>query len=283
MIEIFTTLFPEQIFLELSPEEIEEAWPAETEYSYNVARRNAFINRLCLDAFCNWLKLESGIEQQPQVWPSEAGLPGIWEVVNGTAIQLGKTRLVLIPSEVLDTDDFCVPAEWVDIPCWAADYYLAMQVNVDQRWVRVWGYTTHKKLKQAGEYDPVLRNYSLDGSLLIADLNVMWVARQFGGDKKLAVPPVAELSNAEAEKLLKQLSQPSFYSPRLQVVDFEFVAAPSSIGGVGVSYSPRLPMVKFSEWAALMENQNWQERLYQLRVELATEQQKIQKGVNLGV
>lgn len=85
------------------------------------------------------------IEEQPQVLPSRDDLSSIWEVVNGTAIGIGETRIVLIP-EAMDTDEYEVQAEWVDIPSWAADYYLAVQVNSEDCWLRIWGYTTHKKL-----------------------------------------------------------------------------------------------------------------------------------------
>jgi len=47
----------------------------------------------------------------------------------------GTTRLEL-PER--DLTKRMVPQEWVDIPEWAADYYLAVQVNPDSGWLRIW-------------------------------------------------------------------------------------------------------------------------------------------------
>ena len=237
ILEAFTTLYPDQIWLEVSLDEIKQKWPLEQEYSYDVARWNAFLNRLTLDVFLRWLEAESGIEEQPEVWPSREDLPSIWEVVNGTAIKLGETRIVLIPSGETDTNEFCVPAEWVDIPSWAADYYLAVQVNPDDCWLRVWGYTTHNKLK-AAEYSNIRRTYSLEQDELIEDLNVMWVARSRGGDLK-AASALPSLSPAQAENLLEQLSQPSSYSPRFKV--------------------------DFAQWGAFIENETLRQGLHKRR------------------
>lgn len=235
-----TSLFPDQVCLEVSPKQLEQAWPSQQEYSYDVARWTAYKNRLTLDAFLDWLQAESGIEEQPQVLPSRDDLSSIWEVVNGTAIGIGETRIVLIP-EAMDTDKYEVQAEWVDIPSWAADYYLAVQVNSEDGWLRVWGYTTHKKLKQAGQYDGTRRTYSLKREELIEDLNVMWAARELGGDHKATIEPLPNLAPAQAQRLLEQLSQKTTpYSPRLEV--------------------------PFAMWGALISNEQWRQQLYDLRL-----------------
>ncbi|TAG39467.1 MAG: DUF1822 family protein, partial [Oscillatoriales cyanobacterium] len=68
----------------------------------------------------------------------------MWEVVNGTAFQIGETRLILIPSDETELEEFCVPQEWVDIPNWSADYYLPVQVNLDgddgECWIELCGF-----------------------------------------------------------------------------------------------------------------------------------------------
>ena len=178
LIASFKAIYPEQVFLEFTTEDIEAASPNDADYSYNVARRHALINRLVLNRFLKWLETEAPIEEKPQFWPSIEELPTIWEFVNGTALTIGNTRLVLIPQEAIDTDEFSVPQEWVDIPNWVADYYLGVQVNLEQGWLRVWGFISHQTLKQKAEFDPVLRNYSVEGELLIEDLKMMWVARE---------------------------------------------------------------------------------------------------------
>lgn len=230
--------FSEQLWLEFDRRERSAAWPNDGEYSYNAARWNAFLNRLCLTLVVPWLEEESGLAAK--VWPSEADLPGIWEVVNGTAVALDKTRFVLIPSEALDIAEFCVPQEWVDIPSWAGDYYLAVQVNPDGGWLRVWGYATHEMLKSKGIYDELERCYYLRREDAIENLNVMWVAVEVGADERVPVKPLPVLSAMSAEKLLAQLSRHSPYSPRLDV--------------------------GFEQWGALLDNASWRQQLYERRM-----------------
>lgn len=230
--------FPEQLWLEFDRRERDAAWPNHGEYSYDAARWNAFLNRLCLSLVVPWLEEESGLAAK--VWPSEADLPGIWEVVNGAAIALDKKRFVLIPSEALDIAEFCVPQEWVDIPSWAGDYYLAVQVNPDGGWLRVWGYATHEMLKSKGIYDELERCYCLRREDAIENLNVMWVAVEVGADERVPVKPLPVLSAMSAEKLLAQLSRLSPYSPRLDV--------------------------GFEQWGALLDSASWRQQLYERRM-----------------
>src|SRR3712207_1878837 len=134
-----------QLQLKISPADQERAWQQAQSQSNAIARYNTYLNRACLNTFISWLEdwLQEEPLPQPLIWPDEASLVSILEVVNGTAIQIGKTRLVLIPSETMDFEELCVPQEWVDIPCWAADYYLALQVDMDgdedDCWIRVVG------------------------------------------------------------------------------------------------------------------------------------------------
>ncbi len=239
-LELMAILYPEQTILEISPKEIKEAYPAEEDYSNDVARRNAFLNRLVLNAFFHWLRTESGIDESPQVWQSEA-LPLILEAINGIKILLGQTQIVLIPCEDIDTEIFSVPAEWVVLPDWTADYYLAVQVNEDEGWLRVWGYATHRQLIQQGSYDEILRTYFLEREELIEDLNVMWVARQLRADKKMELAPLPTLSQVQAEALLAELGKSSLYSPRFKV--------------------------DFQQWAGLIKEDSWRKQLYEKRLE----------------
>jgi len=249
-----TAIYPEQIFLEIAPEDIESASPNNADYSYDVARRHALINRLVLNRFTNWLRTEAPIEEEFNTWPSVEDLSTIWEFVNGTALTIGNTRLVLIPQEAIDTDEFSVPQEWVDIPDWLADYYLGVQVNLEQGWLRVWGFISHKALKQKAEYDPVLRNYSVEGELLIEDLTVMWVARQFEEIERAEVPALPKLFGDEFDRMLDVLGKVRGYSPRLLVTNSEPID----------DYE-----VAFPKWAALMSKDNLRQQLYQWQVKPA--------------
>lgn len=255
-VETFTAIYPEQLFLEITPEDLEAASPEPEVYSYDVARRHGLINCLVLNRFLTWLNTEAPIEETPNVWPNFEDLPTVWEFVNGSALTIGNTRLVLIPQEAIDTDELCVPQEWVDLPEWVGDYYLGVQVNLEQNWLRVWGFTSHKTLKEEAEYDPVLRNYCLDGGLLIADLTVMWAARHFRTEEKVEVAPLPSLSYTEFEEISRVLRSPRSYSPRLLVTDSQPIDDSE---------------VAFPLWGALMAKDNLRRQLYEWRVSSVTD------------
>ncbi len=208
--------FPKHLWLELSSQEQAVAWQQAQDYSNDVACWNAYIHYICLNKFISWLQEEPDLQDSILVSPNPSSW--LWELVTGMAIKLGETRLVLIPSEKTDIESFCVPQEWIDIPSWAADYYLGVQINLsgEECWMRVWGFTTHQKLRE-GKYDPIRRTYSLEHKDLIESLNVIWVAKEICPEKKPVVEPLPIFSSARVEQLLEQLGKPTAYSPRLEV------------------------------------------------------------------
>lgn len=225
-----------QIWLAFLPEDEEQAWPQDGQYSYQAAYWNAYLNRLCLNAFVTWIEEYLEFTERLEVWPNQDEFHKLWEFVNGTAIQLGKTRIVLIPSEAMDIEEFCVQQEWIDIPSWVADYYISVQLNPDKGWLRVLGYTTHQTLKQKGIYDKITRTYSFERKDLIEDLNVMWMARELCPHEKAEVESLPNLSLVEVRSLIDQLEQPFWCSPRLDI--------------------------EFKQWAALIADRDSRQELY---------------------
>jgi hypothetical protein len=227
---------PSQLYLEIpTPVRL-----SNRSYSTAKSRWNAYLNQICLDAVLPWLQEE--FDPQAKVSPSKATLANYWEVVNGVAIDVSGTRFVLIPSETIDIEEMRVPQEWIDLPSWTADYYLAVQLEPDEGWARVWGYATHQQLKTKGHYDPGDRTYSLTQEDTIADISVLWVARQLGLAQatKAAIAPLATLALSQAENLLQRLGNAAVIEPRLAV--------------------------PFTLWGALLEHGGWRERLYQKRL-----------------
>jgi hypothetical protein len=233
----------DRVYLKFSQTDLQQAEPVTQAYSNQTARNNAYLNRLCLNSFVAWLREYLDLDNSSLVLPSEADLVSNWEVVNGSAIALGNTRIVLIPSEALDTEEFAVPQEWVDIPNWAADYYLAVQVDLDKHWMHIWGYTTHQTLKAKGNYDPIYRTYSLDRDYTIADLDILWVAKELCKNEREAIAALPALSSAEASSLVDRLAKPSPYFPRLEV--------------------------PFAQWGALLSDDKLRQQLYEQRNEQA--------------
>jgi Protein of unknown function (DUF1822) len=205
-------------------------------YSNDTARYNALLSQIALEACLEWVK---SYELDETVSVSSSNLPSIWDVTDGCLIRLGNTRIVVIPSE--EFDEMAVPAEWVDMPTWSADYYIPVHIDLETQQVCLWGYTTHKYIKENVACDPIYRNYYLDRIELVDRLDTLWTARELGLNERVAV---SYQSEAVTPQLIEQLSQPSLYSPRLEV--------------------------SFNQWASLIENDETRQQLYQQRLAKAT-------------
>lgn len=231
----------DHLCLELSLEDQADAQKYQHYYSNDVACWNGYVNALCLNTLVKWLQTEPDLPTAILVSPGRSTLPSIWEVVNGSAIELNNVRFVLIPSESSDLETLCVPQEWIDIPSWAGHYYLAVQLHLEDEccWMRVWGFTTYRQVKQ-GQYDAIERTYSLERSELIENINMLWVAQETCLEVLPVIEPLPRLSQREAKKLLDEVGQPAGISPRLN-----------------------LP---FTQWGALLENETWRHHLYHQRL-----------------
>lgn len=242
----------QQLYLEI-PSSVQ---PQEQIYSTPGASRRAWINQLCLEAFLPWFREE--IAPSAKVYPNTAALPSFWEVVNGTAITFNKYRLVLIPTLAVDGDELRVQQEWVDIPQWVADYYLAVVVNPDDGWIEISGYTTHQNLKNKGVYDFIDRTYSLESEDLISDINVLWVTQQLNNTEVLQaeIAPLDSIPQTQVENLLERLGDPNVKFPR--------------------------SAVPFPLWGALLTHGGWRKKLYELRQGL-TMQWSISQWLQTGI
>ena len=239
-IDELTIVYPDQLILEISPEETEQVWQELPNYSNNTARHNAFSNRLCLNMTIKYLTEDEPPETTPQISPNLETVNQIWEVVNGSAITIGETRIILIPTEEIDTETFAIPQEWVDLPSWVGDYYLAAIVEPEAYRIRIWGYTSYQNLKNKAEYDEFERLYYLGQEFMTEDLNVMWVTQEICPLPKPEVAAVTSLSGDEATILVRELGRSPGYLTRLQV--------------------------EFEKWGALLENQNLLRMLYEERL-----------------
>ncbi|MEH1916480.1 DUF1822 family protein [Nostoc sp.] len=240
---------PREWLLEISPTIQAQSWQQSQVYATSSSRWCAYINQICLHAFLDWISTEDF--PQASVWYSFSGIPAFWEFVNGIAILLEGRRIVLIPSEAIDDSELEVSQEWVDIPSWAADYYLAVQVKPDGEWIRIWGYTTHKELKSLAHYDSVDRTYCIDARHLTKDLTAFSLSYQFckREEMKAAVALLPQLSTKQAENLVQRLGNASFRFSRLAV--------------------------PFITWGALLENEQWRQRLYQQRQQSQSSQVRV--------
>ena len=247
---VFTFTNPTDLVLEIPKITQNQTYLDNQAFSNANSRYQAYINELCLGAILRWLQEDWTL--QTKVWPTTTALPSFWELVNGIALTLDATRLVLIPSEAIDLSELRVPQEWVDIPSWVGDYYLAVQVEPDEGYVRVWGYCSHEKLKTQGSYDASDRTYSLDAADIINDISVLAVARQLCPEEptRSNIEEIPSLSLQQAQNLITRLGNPEMLTPRQEI--------------------------PFQLWGGLIQHGGWRQHLYQRRLGLPEQWSVIQ-------
>jgi hypothetical protein len=226
----------EQVHLDFPPPLPAQSWQASQRLATPASRWNAYLNDLALQALLPWLQDESLVTPVQPAYAHPHWLT-LWELVSGSAIQVGPLRLVLLPTTAIDADELRIPQEWIDIPAWVADYYLSVHVNPDEGWAKILGFASHQTIKSQAQYDWLDRTYSLDASDLTADLNVLWVSHQLYPDAiaRAAVTPLPNLTTAQAHQLIDRLGQPQVLNPRL------------AIG--------------FQQWGALIAHDGWRKQL----------------------
>jgi hypothetical protein len=234
----FTPTAANEWYLEIPSDVQTQCWAASRNQALESSQWNAYLNRLCLNALLAWLQEDDLVVA---IWLGLGGMPAVWEFVNGAVLTIGDERWVLIPTESIE-DSLEVPQEWVDIPSWAGDYYLGIQVRPDGESLRVWGYTTHRELKGRGAFDADDRLYCLDAAAMIQDMDSLAVVRSRWeqAQTRAEVPALAAVPVAQAENLVQRLGNQTLRFPRLAV--------------------------PFALWGALLESGNYRQRLYQQRL-----------------
>jgi Protein of unknown function (DUF1822) len=240
----FTMMFstfadPADWILTISPDRQLAIWQQSQAYPTAWGKWNAYLNHLCLDAILPWLQAD--YLPTATAWVESSQLPMFWEVVNGSVITIGMTRIAIVPTESIDRSELEVPQEWVDIPSWAADYYLGVQISSDASELQIYGYATHQQLKTSGVDDRQDRTYCLEIAATNPDLNALWLTldRYPIAATRSALAPMPTLTRARVMTLIDRLSNPIEIVPRLA-----------------------LP---FPLWAAIVENPEWFSQLHQQR------------------
>lgn len=238
-------LNPDHLWIEFSPSEIQAS--EKPMQSHPLAQKNSFLNQISSHKIQQWLAEELGGKLFPRLSFPEKDLPSIWEFVNGTSLTIGNQRLVIIPSEGTDLEALEVPQEWVDIAGWEADYYLAVQVEPEANWLRVWGYTTYQQLKAKGYYNAISKTYELERQDLIEEINVMLSDEKWNHSE--SSPP--NVSPEKVQSLIQEHCQQPGYSLRM--------------------------LMPFPEWAYFLSHGVWRKQIYQHRLRGVTETSPLQQ------
>jgi Protein of unknown function (DUF1822) len=215
-----------------------QAWQRSRQQVTASAQWNAYLNQISLTGSLAYLQ-ELG--WQNLVCPTDPQTDRTWGLVNGSVIQVGTRRLAVIPTEVVDQSELAVPQEWIDIPSWAADYYLAVYLMPDMQTLHIAGYATHQQIKTQAQINISTRNYYLDYADLNPDLNLLQLTldEYTTIQTRAAIAPLPELSPIQAQNLIQRLGTPTELLPRLAV--------------------------PFTTWAALLDHPTWHEQLYRQR------------------
>jgi Protein of unknown function (DUF1822) len=221
-----------QLALPISPAMSDLAWQQAQAYQSIEARWNFYLNQIASQSIAADLA-----EDFPQIRISPQ--TNTWQFINGSVLELNAKRIILMPSKAIDHSELVIPQEWVDIPAWVGDYFLAVQIDPDDQILHCWGYTTHQMIKAQARYDAPTRTYNLDAHRLIADVSGLWVVQQLNPSEitQTAITPLSAIATTQAENLLQRL-----------------VAVPN----------PRLE-IPFELWGALVSDRNWRQRLVALR------------------
>jgi hypothetical protein len=208
------------------------AWQQAQAYRSSDGRWNFYLNSIASQLLAEYL-----VEDFPQirVWQET----NTWQFVNGSVLELNGKRIVLLPSRSIDNSELVVPQEWLDIPAWAGDYFIAVQIDSDTEMLHCWGYMTHQMLKSRAAYDDSDRTYSLNSHYLIPDVSGLWAIQQLNPTEvtQTAISPLPIVATIQAENLLQRLG--SIPNPRLEI--------------------------PFELWGALVIDRNWRQQLAGLR------------------
>ena len=131
--------------IEKEAREFSESFPASVR---SIIYLNSLAQRLLLDYFR---------EDFPNAITETDG-ETFWQLgINGSAIIWDNLRAIIVPSEAFDIEELEVCQEWVNVPQLAGDYYLAVQIDMEEKLARFWGYTTWEKLQERGTYNQRVR------------------------------------------------------------------------------------------------------------------------------
>jgi Protein of unknown function (DUF1822) len=211
-IAIFQEIYPKHVLIEIKlpqmPEEGEE-----------VSLARVDLNQICIDPVKQWIATNFDLTAKP-IFPCwldrQESFEFISKLVNGFVLQVGEHRIIFIPSDAIDLEEFEVPQEWVDLPNWAGSYYVPIRVDLEHQFLHLWGFISHQDLQERAARDPIFRTYHVNAADTIANLDLLQADYELSGLPSVAIQ--TEITAIEAAKSIEQIQQRnSQLSPRLDL------------------------------------------------------------------
>jgi Protein of unknown function (DUF1822) len=178
-------------------------------------------NNLCQTAVAQYLQASLGLDVCT-AYPSNIKSAQINLLVDGFALSIAGIRVVFIPSEDLDNSSFELPQEWMDLSNWVADYYVPIQIDVDDQSLHLWGFITHHQVQEAGAFDRIFRTYTVNSQELNDDLDNLWLRCELQASGEIVTSPTKPLPTPQLSTQVAQdminlfLRHQSIFSPRLE-------------------------------------------------------------------
>jgi Protein of unknown function (DUF1822) len=192
----------------------DEGWQLSQQRHTRANQWQGYLNYLCLAVCLPWLTTsfkDVSVDFDPFATGVRQWLaPSFWEVVDGSIVTIDRSRVCLLPHTSCDRSELRVPQEWMEIPNWIADYYWAVQIDLDAQSATIWGGTSHAQIQRRGSYDDLDRTYHIDAD----DLQFPSSAPTRG-----QVSPLNHLLADRADKYLLEWSRPQLAIPRLEIAE----------------------------------------------------------------
>jgi Protein of unknown function (DUF1822) len=218
-IAIFKEIYPQHVLIEIT-------LPHMDKEGKELSLNQVDLNQICIDPVKRWIETNFNLTAKP-TFPCWLDLHENFEfiskLVNGFVLQVGSHRIVFMPSDAIDLEEFEVPQEWVDLPNWVGSYYVPIRVDLEHQFLHLWGFISYQDLKDRATRDLIFRNYHIAHTEITTDLDLLDDDREFAEEPQqisiqTIVTPLDRLSAIEAQDLIQQLHQrQSRLSPRLDL------------------------------------------------------------------
>jgi Protein of unknown function (DUF1822) len=214
----------------------EATWGKTQAFQNPIDRWTAYLNQLAVSVVVPLLA-EEFASDRIRLRLGRQAQASQWSCVTGTMIQVGDATWLVLPTEQIDEESVSVPQEWLEIPDWAVQQVVAVEVNPDDGTARIMGYASAAMIKNQGLYQSSDRTYLVDRSGWIEDLATLKMIQSLHPNHDCVIANLPTLSIEQAHNLINRLGNVT--QPRLEI--------------------------PFQTWAALIQHGGWRQQFHQLR------------------